>query len=158
MRWPFQLLLCLLAALLALTATVGGQPPPRQFALVIGNNAYPHSPLVNAVNDAKAVASELRRVNFEVRSVYDADLKTLQEAVAQFIGTLLPGDVGLFYYAGHGIQLDGENYLIPVDFRPQNEETAKALAYSASKLRERMESRRALHTVLDCRNFNSVHH
>lgn len=74
----------------------------RQVALVVGNDAYPGTPLRNAVNDARAVGAALREVGYEVDLVLDADLAGLERAVNAFIGKLHPGDIGLLYYAGHG--------------------------------------------------------
>jgi hypothetical protein len=88
----------------------------RRYALVIGNSAYAHAPaLPNGVNDATAIARSLRNERFEVLLKLDVTLDTLEDAVEEFSRKLQPGDVSLFYYAGHGLQANGANYLIPVD-------------------------------------------
>lgn len=88
----------------------------RRVALVIGNSAYKHTAsLANPKNDAEAVAAVLDRLGFEVLSGLDVDIQGLIGLVRQFSRTLEGADVALFYYAGHGLQLDGNNYLVPVD-------------------------------------------
>jgi hypothetical protein len=84
-------------------------------ALVIGNAAYP-DPLPNPVNDAKAVASALRSQGFAVVEVHDASRQQMVAAIGQMRDALRgKGGIGLFYYAGHGMQLEWRNYLVPVD-------------------------------------------
>ena len=91
-------------------------------ALVIGNGSYNESPLKNPVNDANLISAELQTAGFNVISVTDSDLKGMRNAVRQFGDALRnnPG-VGLFYYAGHGLQKDGVNYLVPVTADIQRE-------------------------------------
>jgi hypothetical protein len=93
----------------------------RRLALVIGNNAYPWKPLTNAVNDAKAFAAALTKVGFQpgdVTLVTNTSLRELQRAARQFLEKLKPNDVALVYYSGHGVEVHGENFLIPVASRP----------------------------------------
>ena len=89
-------------------------------ALVIGNAAYVEASalLTNPVRDARAMALTLDDLDFEVSVAEDADVVEMEmdEAVDEFIGRVRPGDTAVFYYSGHGIELDGENYLLPVDF------------------------------------------
>jgi len=88
----------------------------RRLALVIGNADYDNSsPLRNPINDAEAIAGALREVGFTVMKYLNADLKTMKKAMDEFGETLRNYNVGLFYYAGHGMQVKGNNYLIPVD-------------------------------------------
>ena len=96
--------------------------PPRALtpavtALVIGNAAYPRGPLHNTVNDATDMAATLRRLGFDVTFVQDVPLQTMEEAVQAFHLRLRQGGIGLFYFAGHGLQVDGENYLLPLNAR-----------------------------------------
>lgn len=86
----------------------------RRFALVIGNGSYAAGPLVNPVNDAEDMAKALAGVGFEVVLQTDADQRTMEKAIRQFGRRLKSGGVGLFYFAGHGLQVDGRNYLIPL--------------------------------------------
>jgi hypothetical protein len=127
----------------------------RRVALIIGNNKYKGGNLKNPCNDAEDMASSLKSFGFQVDLRLNADLKTTQDAINSFISSLRPETVGLFYFAGHGIQLDGENYLIPTDFDAKDEPTAKRVSFSASVLNERLEESgtRLSIIILDaCRN------
>ena len=89
----------------------------KRIALVIGNSNYTQSsPLPNPVNDANLMARTLEAAGFEVTKLLDADLRTMKKALIKFGRTLRKKtEAGLFYYAGHGIQVGGENFLIPVN-------------------------------------------
>ncbi len=117
-------------------------------ALVIGNDAYRRSPLVNAVNDARAMDQTLRGMGFAVEAIIDADYPTFDRAIDLFADRLSPGDVALFYYAGHGVQIDGENYLIPIDLERANATKIKYRALPADLIRERMENSGARLSIL----------
>ncbi len=87
----------------------------KRTALIIGNSRYTHSPLKNPVNDAQAMAKALNNLGFKVIVELDANQEKMEAAIDQFGRYLISGNqIGLFYYAGHGVQVDGENYLIPV--------------------------------------------
>ena len=112
------------SVLLAVALSLGAQERDisvvrvqRKLALVIGNAAYPQSPLKDPVNDAVAMAGVLRRLGFEVTEGRDLGRQQMEEAVDRFAGRVQAGDLALFYYAGHGAQWQQENYLIPVDFQ-----------------------------------------
>jgi hypothetical protein len=102
---------------LAQTGTVAPSGP--RLALVVGNGAYAGmTRLRNPERDATLVATSLRKAGFDVELVTDVDQKSLKRAIARFGERLTragSGTTGLFYYAGHGLQVDGANYLIPVD-------------------------------------------
>jgi hypothetical protein len=88
-----------------------------RIALVIGNSAYKDIPaLKNPVNDASDVAASLRRMGWRVMDIYDANRRDILRAIGSFQDALrgLPGSMALFYYAGHGVQVDGKNYLLPL--------------------------------------------
>ncbi len=88
---------------------------PRR-ALVIGNDRYRDAPLKNPVNDARAIAAELEAADFSVTVGYDATLDEMRKRIDAFGAELArTRAVGLFYFAGHGIQLSWRNYLLPVD-------------------------------------------
>ena len=116
-------------------------PPARRLGLVMGNAKYPGgSALVNSVKDALSVEKLLRELGFEIEVETDGNKETMELAVDRFVKRLRPGDVALFYYAGHGFQIDGENYLVPIDFNAWDDATkAKYRAYSASEIVARME-------------------
>lgn len=152
-----------LALLFLLTFPLAAQPPqrdlkfeaPKKVALVIGNGSYPKWPLRNPANDARAVAQALTDVGFTTITALDVTLPNLDRAVSSLVSQVRQGDVVAFYYAGHGIQLEGENYLVPVDFDAKDEADAKYAAYAASRVQERIEKAGARVTlvVLDaCRN------
>jgi uncharacterized caspase-like protein len=85
-----------------------------KYALVIGNGRYQGSPLRNPVNDANDMAKALSRIGFTVDKQINADRRQMREAVRRFADRIKRGGVGLFFYAGHGVQVDGENYLVPI--------------------------------------------
>ena len=106
--------------LLAQMLFIGGSWTPgaaqeRRTALVIGNSAYQKSPLVNPVNDAQAMAATLGSLGFTVAKLENASKSQMADAIRQFGESIKLGGVGLFYFAGHGVQVNGENFLIPVD-------------------------------------------
>lgn len=148
------------SVLLWVAASLGAQDRDlvrvqRKVALVIGNAAYPQSPLKNPVNDAVAMADVLRRLGFEVTEGRDLGRQQMEEAVDRFAGRVQAGDLALFYYAGHGAQLQQENYLIPVDFQATSPADVKYRAYPASLAREKLEERGARLRILildACRN------
>ncbi len=87
----------------------------HRHALVLGNSNYSNLPkLPNTVNDARAITNSLQRAGFVVTTLENADLKVMQSAIRIFGEKLGKNDVGLFYYAGHAVQVKGKNYLIPV--------------------------------------------
>ena len=119
------LALVLLFSATALTAAAQSNPPTRgmglsssnnesRVALVIGNSNYGTAPLKNPVNDANAVVATLRELGFDVIARTDVDLRGMQQAVREFSRKIQNGAVGLFYYAGHGMQAGGRNFLIPI--------------------------------------------
>jgi hypothetical protein len=88
----------------------------KRIALVIGNSQYTKAPLRNPVNDAQAMANELRKLDFEVLFHKNLSQKEMKRAINDFGKKITASSgVSLFYYAGHGMQVKGENYLIPVD-------------------------------------------
>ncbi|MBE9223185.1 DUF2808 domain-containing protein [Cyanobacterium stanieri LEGE 03274] len=92
------------------------QEQEKRIALIIGNAEYQNAgALQNPLNDARDMAQKLTDLNFEVILVTDSSLRAMNEALETFYNQLEQGSTGLFYYAGHGIQYNGENYLIPVD-------------------------------------------
>ncbi len=110
-------LLRLALSLLIAAVMAGEAQAARRIALVIGNGAYTAvSPLANPKNDADLMARTLESVGFEVTKLVDADQHAMKQAMLDFGRKLREGvDASLFYYSGHGVQANGENYLIPVD-------------------------------------------
>ncbi|RLD75443.1 MAG: hypothetical protein DRJ10_15260 [Bacteroidetes bacterium] len=102
--------------------TYNKKPLEHRLALVIGNSNYDFSPLKNPSNDAKSMAKALRALNFEVIEIIDGNKKEMKQGVRNFHAKLeRDRGVGLFYYAGHGVQVKGENYLIPINSDIQQE-------------------------------------
>jgi uncharacterized caspase-like protein len=89
-------------------------------ALIIGNSAYRFtSPLKNPVNDAVALAAALERLGFTVVRGLDLASAAMDSRISEFAESLGGAKIVFFYYAGHGMQIDGRNYLLPVDFDPR---------------------------------------
>jgi len=128
----------------------------KRLALVMGNAAYQStSPLANPVNDARSVASALKSIGFEVIKVENASLSDMKRKVDDFGVKLKDYDVGLFYYAGHGIQSRGNNYLVPVEANLVNERQVEYDCIRADRVLSFMEDARSKVNivVLDaCRN------
>jgi len=147
-KWGF-----LLATLIAF-----GVQGEERHALVIGNAAYtaPEPPLRNPVNDAREISAALKSVGFEVRLALDADHAAMRRAIRAFEDTLRrKGGVAFFYFAGHGLQVEGRNYLVPIGARLQREDQALARAVDATELVQRLRETgsRLNIVILDaCRN------
>ncbi len=110
-----------LAGLAVFFAASAGHAEKR-VALVIGNATYEHTqPLANPRNDADDLASALKRVGFDVALERDLDKRGMERAIAQFARDARDADAALFYYAGHGLQHRGLNYLMPADARLDDE-------------------------------------
>jgi uncharacterized caspase-like protein len=109
-------------------------------ALVIGNDSYPGNALENARNDATAINQALQGAGYESTLILDADRATLSNKVDTFVDQLHSGDTALLYYAGHGMQIEGENFLVPVDFHLTSQDSAKEQGYSLSSVLERFTS------------------
>lgn len=91
--------------------------PTKRLALVIGNKDYPWKPLVNPINDATDVAAALELAGFKgnIQRVFNAPHDTMKRAVRDFVASVHPGDFAFVYYSGHGVEMKGINYLLPVD-------------------------------------------
>ncbi len=100
----------------------------QRVALVIGNSAYDSTPLRNPANDARTMAAALRDLGFDVVEKENLNQKDMKREVQAFGGKLQKGGIGLFYFAGHGMQVNGRNYLIPVGARIEHE---KQVEYEA---------------------------
>ena len=163
-------------ALLAATALLAAYPAPltagdrdltapksatdvvegKKVALVVGNGAYQQvGKLTQAPKDARLVADTLTSLGFTVVSGYDMDRSALSRAAVDFEAQLSGAAVGFFYYAGHGVAVDGHNYLVPVDARITDEKYVSSEAVDVAKILQSMEAAhsRLNVVVLDaCRN------
>lgn len=147
---------CGLFLLLALsTAFAADGVSGRRAALVIGNTAYEHlAQLPNAANDADRIREVLERANFEVTLGKNLDKKGLEETILGFLRTLNDGDVALFYYSGHAVQVGGHNFMLPVDATLATSYDLEVQAYNMSSLLEYMRETSSLQiAILDaCRD------
>ncbi|HEY0652240.1 MAG TPA: caspase family protein [Chryseosolibacter sp.] len=134
----------------------------KRYALVIGNSNYSREIgiLKNPVNDATDVATELRNSDFEVQLLTNATYVQIREAMRKFQEKLTNGPrdqtVGLFYYAGHGVQYQDENYLVPVDANVQFEDDITRMCFPVQRMvlanMERTNSRMNIVILDACRN------
>lgn len=111
----------------------------KRVALVIGNGSYRSSPLVNPVNDAQLVSTALLKVGFEVKLSTNQTRDEMKRSIDALGSALDAASIGLFYYAGHGVQVNGENYLIPVDANITSEHDVDIEAVSLSRVFARLE-------------------
>lgn len=148
-----------MAFTLALYAPTAAQTPrrlapseeitvPRKLALVIGNASYGAGTLRNPHNDARSMEASLKRLGFDVTLALDATRRKMDDLTAAFAGKLRSGDLALFYYSGHGVQLNQENFLIPTDFQGASSSDVRYNAFPAAQVRDRLEDSGARIRVL----------
>lgn len=140
--------------------TTGGTP--HRMALVIGNATYGATlgSLRNPGNDADDMAMALQQLGFTVTLLKDATRQQMEEGVKTFVRRLSPRSMGLFYFAGHGVQVDGVNYLVPVDARLEKAVDIKFQAVAAEWILARMEGASSVLNILildACRNNPFMH-
>jgi uncharacterized caspase-like protein len=117
-----------LILLLVISATSAAHAEKR-VALVIGNAAYRNvTPLLNPRNDADAIAASLARLNFSVNKVIDGTFDDMRRALVQFGREAVGADMAVIYYSGHGMEIGGENWLIPIDAELQSDRDAESEA------------------------------
>jgi len=128
----------------------------QRIALVIGNNAYEFaSPLVNARGDAETLSDTLSKLDFDVVEQFDADLTATGRAVDQFVVRAKDAEIAVVYFSGHGVELFGKNYLLPVDVDPNQVDEPKDLGINLTRLSDRLEAAgvpRFILIVDACRN------
>jgi formylglycine-generating enzyme required for sulfatase activity len=127
----------------------------QRTALVIGNSNYEQGPLRNPANDARAMGNTLKDLGFNVMLHFNLNLRQMDDAVRDFGQKIKDGGVGLFYFAGHGVQVDGVNYLAPVGARVEKEQDVKFEMLEIGKVTAEMEvAKNGLNIlILDaCRN------
>jgi len=149
--WP---VLLVAVALVGLTRLAHAE----RLALVIGNSDYAANPLINPVNDATDMAARLAEIGYRVHGdgpLLDVDLRDLQVAIRDFTRSLNPGDLAVFYFAGHGVEYKLTKYLIPtVDGQIQFAEDVPDWSYPAPRLLERLAATGATGVIIldACRN------
>lgn len=130
-------------------------PAGKRVALVIGNGAYQLAPLKNPANDARDIAATLKKLGFEVIHKENASKKVMLDALSDFSRKLPGAEAGLVFFAGHGMQVNGQNYLIPVGSRVEAENDVEFEAVNAGRMLAKMEDARCQTNIviLDaCRN------
>jgi len=132
--------LLFLCSSIALTAEDQGiKLNVERLALVIGNSAYQTAPLKNPINDAEDMAANLKNLGFKVILKKNADQRTMEDTIRYFGKQLRGAGVGLFYFAGHGMQVDGRNYLIPINAKIDSESDVKYESVDAGRVLGKME-------------------
>ena len=117
-------------------------------ALVIGNSDYAAAPLSNPVNDATDIANKLRELDFDVTIITNASRRQMRRGIRDYSEALRTnGGVGLFYYAGHGVQSRGENYLIPLKADLETEFDLRIEANRVQVTSDRFHHRRQFRNV-----------
>jgi hypothetical protein len=127
----------------------------KRIALVVGNSAYHPAPLRNPIHDAEDIGSVLTHLGFNVTLKMNADKRTFEDAIRQFGQQLRNTEVGLFYFAGHGMQIEGRNFLIPVNARIESESDVKYEAVDAGFVLSKMEDAKNQMNIMildACRN------
>lgn len=126
----------------------------RRVALVIGNAAYPGAgALRNPANDASDFAAKLKRLGFDVTVHTDMRYRDMLRSLTDFGDKVQAGSEALFFYAGHGMQVRGKNYLIPIDAEIRNESSVSSEAVDVDQLLDKLSPARLSLVILDaCRN------
>ncbi len=127
----------------------------RRVALVIGNSDYKVGPLQNPGHDAEDISRVLQTLGFAVQTKINADHPEMEEAINEFVQEIQNGDVALFYFSGHGVQVRGENYLIPIGGSIKSETDVRFKTLNAALVLGKMEEsrNRTNIVILDaCRN------
>lgn len=126
------------ASLLGISQAQAKDITAKRVALIIGNADYATLPLKNSINDAKQMAMTLKGLGFETTFKENANLSTTLEALRAFTRDARKSDVRLFYYAGHGLQMRGRNYLVPIGATLQGEEDVLSGTADATGLIDRI--------------------
>lgn len=125
----------------------------QRVALVIGNSVYPAAPLRNPGNDATAMAAMLRTMGFDVMLRTNATQREMSRAISEFGKRLTLGGTAVFYFAGHGVQVRGKNFLIPVDAEIETEGAVRGEAVDVDHVLDQLGPAQVSMVILDaCRN------
>lgn len=147
--------LFVLPAVLLWSSVTFAWASPDRVALVIGMADYEAiSPLTNTRNDAEALADTLTEIGFDVTRVVDASLSELRTIMKDFSFRSETADLALIYFAGHGIEVQGENFLIPIDARPQSNIDVQNQSVSLKEMLAVVEKARVMRIVIldSCRD------
>jgi len=135
----FSWLINIAFLLVVLIPNISFSAQDSRTALVIGNGSYQSLPLRNPVSDAEDMAEALRSLGFSVTLKTDANLRVMKQSIKNFGRNLRMGGVGLFYYAGHGLQVNGRNYLVPIGADVNTESEIEYEAVDAGRILGQME-------------------
>jgi len=139
-------------ALAVLAGSIGSAWAEKRVALVIGNNDYRNVPkLLKAVNDAHTMAETLKQLGFTVMVAENQNRQQFSETLQNFDNALQAGDTAFFFYSGHGFEIMGRNYLLPVDVPAATEgqeELVRDAAISADRIIERLQNRNVRSAIL----------
>lgn len=123
---------------IASPSSIANLPTSKRIAFVLGNSAYKTHPLKNSRNDADDMSQTLRDSGFDVIDLRDANLPQMRAALREFGDKLLSYDVGLVYYSGHGVEVKGRNYFIPVNADIMREDEIADQGLDVSLILEKM--------------------
>src|SRR5512139_3857981 len=156
MNWKSAAALCIAAAGIMMTAPAQAE---KRVALVIGNNDYRHVPkLQKAVNDARTMGDTLRQLGFTVMVAENQTRTAFSQTLLAFDKAVEPGDTAFFFYAGHGFEIAGQNFLLPTDVPAATEgqeELVRDSSILADRIIERLQNKKARTAILvfdACRN------
>jgi hypothetical protein len=137
----------LIGLVTALSLIAGAAGAENRLAFVVGNDAYRNvNPLQKAVNDARAVRRSLQQLGFQVTLGENLAWRDYVEKFSAFENSIQPGDIAFLFYSGHGVEIDGANYLIPVDaptVKPEQQSLLKDVSISTDNLIQRLKERGA---------------
>ena len=142
----------MVSALALFCATIWADPAfaERRVALVIGNSAYQNAPVLpNPAKDAKAIVAMFVKAGYDVVSAqYDVGNLDFKRAIRQFEDSLSDADIAVVYYAGHGIEIHGTNYLVPVDARLKSDRDADDEAITLDRLTQSLDGAKKLRLII----------
>src|SRR5215470_2984249 len=149
---PSLMLPVLVAAILAFSVRAHAQ---ARIALVVGNSAYQKVVnLANPAHDAQDVSESLKRLGFTVKTIIDADFNGFRRAMLEFGRMALNADMAVFYFAGHGVEINGNNWLLPTDVELKDEADATTEAMGLQSAMQAVAAAKTLGLVIldACRN------
>ncbi|MEA5138975.1 caspase family protein [Arcicella rigui] len=125
-------------------------PKKKRIALLIGNSKYQYGTSLgnNPINDANDMGERLKSLGFEATVIINANLQTIKESIKLFQIKVKDAEIATFFYAGHGVEIDGKKYIIPVDAELKSPIDARDDAYNIETLFDRLQSGGAIHNLI----------
>src|SRR4051794_35663100 len=159
MKGWFSRLLAVTSLAICIAAFAAPACAEKRVALVVGNNDYRNVPkLLKAVNDARTMGDTLKQLGFTVMVAENQSRQAFSETLLAFDKVVEPGDTAFFFYAGHGFEIAGQNFLLPTDVPAATEgqeELVRDASILADRVIERLQNKRARTSILvfdACRN------